>query len=187
MTKSTSAFRTSAFKTSLAALAGCAFAAASAGTAAAITSKNFKYLKPKTGYYSIHPAALAADSSAATNYSINVGTASLSVGQFSCFNTGVHVPNNAKLTHVKVYYSSNDKELGIRVHRSKLSNGNSDAIVKEPVSDASPDRKATQLQIPRAFATVKNAKFAYSFTVCVTPGAKFHGAQIRYVYRYAGD
>ena len=72
------------------------------GAAQAITDTVFRYSAPKTGYYSIHPAAMAPQKST-LNYEINYSDGALYISTInSCHQTGLNLPQGAKITSLRV-------------------------------------------------------------------------------------
>jgi hypothetical protein len=106
-------------------LAGAAVASVIGGTAVAVTSPNFTYSSAQPGFYAISPMDMAPNGTIAVNngYSIDYyDPAQLTAN--GCHNTGVHLPQGAKLKNVVVYFKSgNQSNLSAFFVRLNLSSG----------------------------------------------------------------
>jgi len=164
-----------------------AIAAVSCGAANAITSNNFTYGSPKTGYFTIHPMALSPnDETSGADYFISFEGGSLE--GTGCFNTGINLPHGAKLVNVRVFFRSDDQsDVDIRIHRHTLADGTDAMLVDEPFADDSDTRTSVAFPIGAAHAVVNNRTFIYGFAVCVGAGTLFYGARFKYTYTNAGD
>lgn len=154
--------------------------------AAAIVSKQFTYSDPKTGYYSVHPMAMAPDGDeSASSFHISFEGGSLA-GQ-GCYSAGVNLPQGAEMTSLTVYYQSDDRgDMGVQLQRHALQTGNDVQIVDESHEDDSNARTSVTFPIGVA-KKVNNKSFGYGLGVCLESGTLFFGATIEYSYGNAGD
>ena len=171
-------------------LAAFLIGAMSVGTAVAITSKAFRYSKPKTGWLSIHPADMAPDNIAdpAKDYFNSWGGRLRNEDQSRCFNTGINLPQKAKIQSVTFYYESDaTSEFFGYLFRLPLGDkGEDDLAVAEPKTDT-PGIQSITIDVPTDKQTVKNKKYAYAMGVFPYLGSTFNGARITYTYRSASD
>lgn len=160
------------------------------GTAIAVTDNEFVYSTAQTGNLTIHPMALApANHAAADNYSISWAPAKLTRGNASqCFNTGVNLPQQAKISRVRTTYSSGiSSDLSVYLVRSELETNTTDYLVGEVVPENSESRRTVVHDTRDAISVVDNTRYAFGFGVCLGPTTIFEGARITYQYRRAGD
>src|SRR5690348_16507875 len=73
------------------------------GAAHAVTDTIFKYTNPRTGFFTIDPMALSADTDGRT-YTTDYQNGNISGA--GCFNTGVNLPNGATVTALTVWIAS---------------------------------------------------------------------------------
>ncbi len=172
-------------------LAGAAVSSMLIGTAFAITANTFSYSRIKTGYYSIHPGALAPiDTLAASNYNVNFVNPSMDTGSGSsvCFSTGINLPNGASIVSLTIFYQSNaSSNISALMTRLALSTGIPDNFLFQIISDDSDVRRRSVFPVPAASQFVDNSAYAYALAVCIAAGTTFNGARIRYTYKTAGD
>ena len=158
------------------------------GTVAAITSPDFIYSTTKTGYFTIHPMALAPDVDTA-QYSNFYPTATLAAVTGSCFSTGVNLPHGSRITQLAVWYNSpagSDPVFYLMSHN--LTNANTSFLVSnEEIPDDTNTRKLAVLPILGGTVPVSNTGFSYGFGVCPGTGGAFRGARIAYTYTSSGD
>src|SRR5689334_18036604 len=92
---------------------------AAIGTAQAITDSFFLYSSPRTGYFTISPAALSPDADGA-DYIIGFsGGAKLQMNSNRCFVTGVNLPQGAKITQMRVFYTTGGTNPHVRLYREE--------------------------------------------------------------------
>jgi hypothetical protein len=165
------------------------------GKAQAITDTVFKYSAPKTGWYTIHPSAMAPQHlNQPFDYYIGHENGELTVNNIRCFQTGVNVPHLAKLTDLRVWYrASTTTQFGpmdFRLFRTAVGTGAGDQVGFKKAIIISGDRASEVIKLSGASATVLNNKFMYGFAVCMyvtNPNAAFAGARLTYTYTNAGD
>ena len=157
-------------------------------TAQAITSNTFTYSALKAGYYSIDPMALAPRTDQSANaYTITLAPVSLT-SSGGCFNTGVNLPQGAKVTSVAVWYSSGAaSDVDIRLFRNKLADGSSALLVDRLILDNANTRKVVVTAVNPSLAIIGNNAFSYGFIVCLSGGDAFYAARINYTFQNAGD
>ena len=108
--------------------------------------------------------------------------------QNGCFGTGVHLPNGATITAVKVWYASGATGNPIVTLRQALfSNfGVTNVIASRTLMDNSGIQKVANLTLPEPHK-VDNASGVYALQACLTPDDTFYAARITYTYETAGD
>lgn len=162
--------------------------AACIGGALAVTSRDFTYSSVKTGYYTIHPAAMV-PSASSSQYGINVSGSIL--GGNGCFVTGVNLPQGAIITLVTVWARSDSSGIGptASLFRNTPANGGSATIANKNFDDDSDTRRGFSVSVPASNPArlVNNSNQTFGFETCVTTGTLFYGARITYTYRSAGD
>ena len=107
-----------------------------------------------------------------------------------CYQTGVNLPQGAKITALRVWYSSdNANSLSFVLVRNQLTTGAGEALVQEFSTDSSSNRVAESFTVSGASATVNNNAYMYGFRVCfnAATGELFNGARLTYTYTTAGD
>jgi hypothetical protein len=158
------------------------------GSAYAVTSNVFKYSASKIGYFGIDPMALAPDGAdSAKVYSIEF-TGALSATGGSCFATGVHLPNRARMTALQVWYSSGASHNPLVHLRRHGFDRSGDAIFQRTIVDNTSVRKSVNIRITdAALATIDNAHYTYGFGICLDNGDNFFSARIAYTYEDAGS
>ncbi len=162
------------------------------GAAQAITESVFQYSTPQNGYYSIHPASLSPQHlDQPLNYFIGD---ELTTNNVRCFQTGVNLPDGAKLTALRVWYRASTTTpsgpMDFRLFRTALGSGAGNLIGFKKAIIISGERATELIALSGPAATVHNAQFMYGFSVCmyvVNPDAAFGGARLNYTYTTAGD
>jgi hypothetical protein len=162
------------------------------GAAQAITENIFRYSRPQTGSYSIHPASLSPQHlDQPLNFFIGD---ELVTNNIRCFQTGVNLPDGATLTNLQVWYkASTTTQFGpmdFRLFRTALGSGAGRLIGFKKAVIISGDRATESIALSGADAIVHNRQFMYGFSVCmyvVNPDAAFGGARLTYTYTTAGD
>ena len=160
------------------------------GTAIAVTDTNFTYSTTKTGYLTIHPMDLApANNLAADNYYIDFGAGlSHSAPGGGCYNTGVNLPQLAKVISVQTYYV--DEPTGnmyVYLYRNNLSTDVTDTLATQYINDNTGVRSSQTTTVGSTQRTVWNNTYAYGFAVCLGADSSFEGTRITYTYTSAGD
>ena len=166
-------------------------AALLSGVAQAITENAFRYSSARTGYYGMNPMAFSsADSRPGfheyfiqwPDYLRNIGSGT------HCFNTGVNLPNGARMTRFSAWYST-DAASSVRV--SLFQAGFADDAFSGLLAQLnSTDTTATRagMSITPGIPEVQNGQFNYSVGVCMDKDSdRFYGARITYTYTSAGD
>ena len=159
------------------------------GTAIAVTDATFTYSTTQTGYLTIHPMDLApGGSSHADGYTTDPSGGILATSTGGCFNTGVNVPQLAKVTTVLAYYVGlSNSPTGVYLVREKLVDGDGETIAGQSLTDTGGVRKSLTITVPVDRRTVRNNVYSYGFGICLDAGEAFHGARITYTYTTAGD
>jgi len=161
------------------------------GTGGAVTSPDFTYSSTKTGFFTIHPMAMAPDSHIG-QYGIEYADAKLTdKGSDSCYSTGVNLPHGSRITQLIIWYSSPataNSNPRPYLRRVGVVDGSQTALVNEAfIVDDTDTRKMAVLPIIGGSSLVSNAGFAYGFGICPGAGGGFLGARIAYTYTSAGD
>jgi hypothetical protein len=186
----------SAFRVAGAAGGAAAMAMVLGGVAYAITSNAFTYNAPKTGWYGLSPLAFAPNTPAsADDYVIawpnHPGAPGGYLGSATgaCFNTGVNLPNGAKMTDFTMRYSAqNAQNVAAYLFRTRASDGVSTVIGQLVASDTNGTRQTANDNLPgTAVSTVNNSTYVYSVGVCVQTGGLYYNGRITYTYTSAGD
>ena len=159
------------------------------GTAIAVTDTNFTYSTTKTGYLTIHPMDLAPDSNgSADDYFIDFAAANLATSAGNCYNTGVNLPQLAKVISVQTYYVDGPtNSVDVILYRNKLSTDVTDILAYQGLNDDAGVRNNQTTTVDGTLRTVWNNTYAYAFGVCLGSGSRFEGARITYTYTSAGD
>jgi hypothetical protein len=165
------------------------------GAAQAITGAVFQYSTPKTGAYSIHVASLAPQFlQQPFEYSIGYESGELIVNNIRCFQTGLNLPNGAKLTELRVWYRANTTQaigpMDFRLFRTPFSTGAGELIAFKKAVIISGQRATEVIKLSGANAIVRDNQYMYGFGVCMyvtNPDAAFAGARLTYTYTNAGD
>jgi hypothetical protein len=168
------------------------------GVAHAITSTVFSYSAVKTGYYGLSPLKFVP-----VGYQDAAGYADVSAGGFQslqlangnaqgCFNTGVDLPQGAKITSFAMWYSTDTVEgVGAVLLRAKFAYGTDDVIANIVSADTSQTRQHRAATVAAsATATVDNGHYVYSALVCLNSAAqqsRYYAGRITYTYTSAGD
>lgn len=161
---------------------------AAIGTAQAITDTFFLYSSPRTGYFTISPAALSPDGDGADYIIGFTGGARLQSDSTRCFVTGVNLPQGARITQMRVFYSSGASNPHVRLYREALATGVAEQIANINLPITGGARSAANVPIAASLATVGNAGFSYGFGTCLFDTAsRLHGVRITYTYTNAGD
>jgi hypothetical protein len=162
------------------------------GAAIAVTSNAFTYSSLKTGYLALSPMGFAPDSvgSLSPNDYENIwGAAGLTSADGSrCFNTGVTLPNNARIKSIRFFYTSDaSSDFSGSFIRVNAATGTSTSLAQVNPANDSNTRTAVTAAVPSTKQVVKNGTFQYGVGTCPVDGTRFHGARITYTYRTAGD
>jgi hypothetical protein len=157
------------------------------GAAHAITDTVFRYSAVQTGYYSINVAALV-PSVAGADYAVSANTSSIQSSTMSCYETGVNLPDRAKMTGVTVWYDDSGSGIVTNLIRINLNTGLNDNLLSKINNSSGGNRVARLYPLSGAIATINNKGFSYALAICMTHNtAKFYGARITYTYNSAGD
>ncbi len=171
---------------------GAVMTVAVTGTAMAITEANFTYTTTQTGYVSIHPADVVPDSAETTNNYI-ISADNSSVGYYDaappgCFNTGVDLPDGARIKSLDTWYLSDvDSNPTVALYRNNLSTDANVALVSGAIDDDTLLRKKDTRVVPSDLREVQNKVYSYSLSICLGLDSYFEGARITYTYTSAGD
>ncbi len=163
------------------------------GTAMAVTDASFTYSTTKTGYLTIDAMDLAPRGQAAMEgYVVDIHTSQLLelTEGGGCYNTGVNLPQNARITTVLTYYSRGASGSGtavLHLMRNHQLYGGSDYLVYENLPDTDGARSSATYTVPNDRRTVWNNVYSYGFAICLGPGDYFAGTRITYTYTNAGD
>jgi len=170
-------------------LAGAVVASVIGGTAVAITSPDFTYSTTKTGYYSIHPMALASADNVAQYTNIYTTSSLFAVNVGVCHSTGVNLPQGSRITQLAVWYQSPaGSDPTVYLQRTTLADGNTSSLLTSgSIADDSNTRKLAVLPLVGGASVVSNTGFAYGFGICLGSNGTFRGARIAYTYTSAGD
>jgi len=172
---------------------GSAAALLLAGAAHAITDNVFKYSTPRTGWYGLSPMGFVPDRfNSADGYAqaepLYLSLANGHTG--GCFDTGVNLPHNAKITGFAVWYRSDTSpSVTAAVYRSKISDGTANQVAFLSSTDTSLTRKGMAVAVPdSATATVNNRDYVYSVLLCFNhANDRYYAGRITYSYATAGD
>lgn len=161
------------------------------GSAVAVTSSSFKYSQTQTGYLRLSPMDFAPDSllGATSDYFNSWSGGRLSNDDTSrCFNTGVNLPQGAKLKKVTYYYQSDATSdfFGEVVRSDPVADTTQVFAVVSPIDDTDVAASVTA-NVPTNRKTVNNQRYAYAVGVCPNLGTDFRGVRIQYTYTTAGD
>jgi hypothetical protein len=160
------------------------------GAAYGLTGTVFQYSTPKTGYFGLSPMAFAPDSQASADaYNIawpDGGNAITGTGH--CFNTGVNLPQGARMSASAAWYTGTGNLIVI-LYRSKVADGTFDLVASINANVASATRKVISHSIANsAVAIVDNQQYVYSVGVCLQSGnVQYDAGRITYTYTNAGD
>ena len=168
---------------------GTAVAIIVSGAAYAITSNVFRYSAPQAGWVSIDEAALNPGTATQT-YTRNYTNSSLGAGQAGCFQTGVNLPNGARLTALKAsYQSTGAASQTFLLFRRNINTGAGAFIVTGDSANTGSAPASANFPVPAPMAVVNNKAFAYGFAVCFpgTSALGFFSARISYTYTVAGS
>lgn len=175
-------------------VAGLAASVAVGGIAAAVTSGSFEYSDAQTGFYSISSHALTPSAGSGfgeyawfpSQVRVNPNYAQRNV----CVSAGVHLPDEAVMTNMNVFYSSPSElaTMTVYLQRVNLQIGEvtkiSDAARMPRTADV---RTAIVIPIKENYRLVKNNLYAYGLSICMGRGDSFSAARIAYRYRKAGS
>ena len=158
------------------------------GTAIAITDTSFTYSSVKTGYLTISPMDLApgTDEVATGDYDVT-GSRLAHRGLGGCYNTGVNLPQNARITTVQTYYRSNTNSSSFALVRNYLATDTLEWLAWAALPDTDMSRTSVTSTVSSAARTVWNNVYSYGFEVCLAAPDSFGGARITYTYTSAGD
>jgi hypothetical protein len=106
-----------------------------------------------------------------------------------CYNTGVNLPNGAKITAVTIFYKGSGAGSSLaKFYRKKFGTGVADLIATGPLPDVSGNRKSASLPVTLASATINNNQYSLGLGICLGDNTDvFYSAHITYTYENAGD
>ena len=159
------------------------------GGAQAITDNVFRYSSTKTGFYGISSLDLVpGNNNTAPNYDNSTAGGLFKLQQNGCFGTGVHLPNGATITAVRVWYASgvNGNPTVSLLQVRFVQFGVSSVITSKTLADNSGTTKVADLTVSQPHK-VGNSSGIYGWEVCLTPNDIFYAARITYTYETAGD
>ena len=174
---------------------GIAVAAAVAVALAPTSSAHSATLR--TSHYAIDAMAMGPEQvSSSTNYGTGSGDGLRNIAASrACFNAAIHLPQGAAITRVIVWHSSTaTSSTNTGVVRQRLSDGQFSYVAAREIGNTNGQRKAVTVPIlsdPIGAAPaivpvepIDNARFSYSFGICLNGLNKsaFHGARITYTY-----
>jgi hypothetical protein len=153
--------------------------------ACAEQSNVFRYSTPQTGSLNINQAALTADNGSQV-FDRDHGFLTAPTG---CFQTGVFLPDGARLTRLTVWYSASvASKLQFLLFRDSSNSGLQGVIASRFNTDTSGNRVSETFVLSGPRATINNNGFSYVFMVCFSDStAAFASARLTYKYRDAGD
>lgn len=157
------------------------------GAAHAVTDTIFKYTNPRTGFFTIDPMALSADTDGRT-YTIDYQNGNIS--GTGCFNTGVNLPNGATVTALTVWIASGaSTDPNFVLLRRDLGTGNADVLLNHvAVHDDSTTRTAHIFKFANNPGAKVDNTHTFAFAVCLLDATNFFlGGRIAYTYTTAGD
>jgi hypothetical protein len=160
------------------------------GYAFAITSNAFTYSPELNGALMIDPMDLSPDGNeSAGNYHIDYPDGRLIAGGSSCFSTGLHLPQGAKLVELRIFHASlSTSDLSFFLVKHVPATGANVSILTTGIPDNSGTRKATAFDLTaNANRVINNATGGYGLGICVGASDTFFGARIAYSYSSAGD
>jgi hypothetical protein len=162
-----------------------------AGAAGAVTSESFDYPAAKIGYRVVPPAAMFPTDLGSMNGYVSawgflrfVNNAPLERG---CFNSGVNLPQGARVESVEVFYSGPFAGTGFVA--TLLQNDLATGTVSVLATGAMPNAEArTSLLLGMADGIkIGNKRYSYTFNLCLGEEDMFYGARVKYTYKNAGD
>jgi hypothetical protein len=160
------------------------------GTSVALTSVSFTYSHTKTGYLNVSPMDFAPDSlrGATNDYFTSWGAFISNDDASRCFNTGVNLPQGAKMKKLTYFYQSDATSdfFGELVRMNPGANASTTFAAVTPADDTDVPTSVTAT-IPLASQSINNKRYAYSIGVCPFDGTVFMGVRIQYTYTTAGD
>ena len=164
---------------------GAAGALLLTGVAYAVSSTDFTYSTAKTGYFNIAPASLTP---VVNGLTFGVGANPAEAESNGCLIAGVHLPDQAQISSVSVYYAANTVGgVTFAFDRDAPATGNAIRLA-QGLSNNSNVRSSALLHVQRSLGTVNNRTFSYAFTVCFSDtNQRFYGARVNYSYTSAGD
>jgi hypothetical protein len=159
-------------------------ALSAAGAAYALTASSFKYSSPKTGYVRVSSMAFIPDSPNTTYF--NSWPDGLADSVNSCFNTGVDLPQGARVKSITFYFESGaGSDFQGELVRTRLSTGANQEFQVSPSNDAGTRATATA-NVPSIRQPV-TSDHAYGIGVCPGDDGTFFGARVKYTYTSAGS
>jgi len=157
---------------------------ASALPAAAITDTKFTYSTEQTGFLTISPMDFAPDGSTSASKPWFSAWFGMSLTGDGCFQTGVNLPQGAKITEIRVWYK---KKISFQFLSTKLVDGATTTIVsKSAPGDGTTERRSVGAA-PASETIIDNRSRMYGLGICLAPEEVFQGARIIYKYTSAGD
>jgi len=157
---------------------------ASALPAAAITDTKFTYSTEQTGFLTISPMDVAPDGNNSAANPWFVSWTGMSLTGDGCFETGVNLPQGARITEIRLWYR---KKIFFHFLSTKLVDGATTTIASRTVQGDGTTERRSFGAAPEAETIVDNRSRMYGLGICVAPGETFHGARIIYKYTSAGD
>jgi hypothetical protein len=156
------------------------------GSASAITSSSGSPSSTSAGtahHLAISAAAFAPDSlQGATNDYYNAWDPAELSNQDGgrCFNSDVYLPNNAVITRVRIYYSSNTDGLYFELTRKNLPSDSYGVLASFSDAPSTSGSYGTASMAITSKNVVDTSKYAYAIGVCPFGDATFSGAVITY-------
>jgi hypothetical protein len=168
-------------------LLGVAVAVVMTGTAVAVTDTHFSYSTKQTGYVSVSPMDLAPVNSAAAQSGYDA-SAALSSPSFRCYQTGIHLPDDSRLTRMETSYQrGTSSDVVAFLLRTDLATSSIVQLASHSPADDSDVTASIATSVPSVLRVVDNEASAFGYRVCVGLSTVFHGARLTYTYTSAGD
>lgn len=152
----------------------------------AITDTIFKYTTAKTAYYTVHNAAYASDGGNA-EWSNDREFGAHASGGGTCGLAGVNLPEGAVITAITAWVNTTVVSGGIELFRQSVTDGTFTSMGFAAFPNSGATRKAVNMPVVAAAATIDNGHFSYGSRACVFNQTRFHGIRIKYTYTTAGD
>lgn len=161
-------------------------ALALSGTAKAITDTIYKYSTPKTGFYTIHPAAFTPDQST-RSFDMGWGLGVSSSDGNTCFNASINLPSGVTVTELDSWFKSTSGAEAFWMARVPVGSTSFDYLANKTDTDTSATMKPVLVPVSQN-NVIDNHHYLYIVGFCVANAADiFHGARITYTYANAGD
>jgi hypothetical protein len=141
----------------------------------------------KTATLTIDPMAMSPDASnrLSTQYTNMWDQGLVGNGKGpNCFNTGVNLPQGAKITNVTVFYMNNHPTaVYAELRRKALATPDTVDVAYKTLPLTNGDRRQAALTLNASYATINNNVYGYGFGVCLNDErGYFYGAKITYQY-----